>query len=161
MQNDDYGIELDSELDTELKALPQRARGPVAAALQHMRRMQGPGLYPREHEIREGDATTYELRTYGYPRPITQDQLESVAIKTAATEVYMRLSDQGSQLRARGALVVHIKVPPPGRKRAGEDEEEEDDDADDSFSIAVAKRRTKKTDNDEDNEPGWLARLWK
>lgn len=184
MQSSDFVLSLDTLPDAELHAVPARAREVVADALQAMRRMQGGGLFPREHEIRQRGDTVYELRTYGYPQPITQRHLESIARQTNALEVYMRLSDAGSQLQARGALVVHVRVPPPteSRKRASsalaertvdggppvrsrDDDEYDDDDSGDELvlpsSSSSAKKRHQRAADADDNEPGWLAWLFR
>jgi len=113
---------VDTTADQEpvVRALPDVPRAHVTqinALADSVLLLQGADFQPQRQSILCTEPNEYELRTFGFARPITISQLDRAArmpaVKRAHVSFYLRNNDE--PLNPEGCLIVLFSLPPPPR----------------------------------------------
>jgi len=134
----------------------------VSSALDALLSLQGDLCQPAEAKVVVHTNGTYELQGIQYPLGVTIEHLQRLATRSShITSVYVDFHVQGST--GRGAVCALVN---PRRRKVDEDEEvtQREEKATSSGYVRLddgaARRRTSEGKSSEDNEPGWLAKLF-
>ena len=93
-----------------LKSVPRHHRSMVETTLRALRNLQGRPAVPSEHRITEPVSGVYDFSMFGYPLPITIDQLRAAERLLYVTRVHVDFSARGTDPDTCGALCVRLDL---------------------------------------------------